>query len=79
MEGYFADTGGSFIIAPESTLKRNLGNATKPAPSTTRKSTWMRGSSARFRNSACSGGGMVSSLPDQTRPDLNRDEDFLAM
>lgn len=29
--GYFADTGGSFIIPPESTLKRNLCAATKRA------------------------------------------------
>ena len=29
--GYFADTGGSFIIPPESTLKRNLCLATKRA------------------------------------------------
>ncbi len=31
MNGYFADTGGSFIIPPESDLKRNLCLATKQA------------------------------------------------
>ncbi len=31
MNGYFADTGGSFIIPPESDLKRNLCIATKRA------------------------------------------------
>lgn len=31
LNGYFADTGGSFIIPPESKLKRNLCNATKRA------------------------------------------------
>lgn len=31
LDGYFADTGGSFIIPPESNLKRNLCIATKRA------------------------------------------------
>ena len=31
LNGYFADTGGSFIIPPESDLKRNLCRATKQA------------------------------------------------
>lgn len=31
LDGYFADTGGSFIIPPESNLKRNLCLATKRA------------------------------------------------
>ncbi len=31
LEGYFADTGGSFIIPPESNLKKNLCLATKRA------------------------------------------------
>jgi methionyl aminopeptidase len=31
LDGYFADTGGSFIIPPESILKRNLCRATKRA------------------------------------------------
>ena len=31
LDGYFADTGGSFIIPPESDLKRNLCVATKRA------------------------------------------------
>lgn len=31
LNGYFADTGGSFIIPPESTIKRNLCDATKRA------------------------------------------------
>lgn len=31
LNGYFADTGGSFIIPPESTLKKNLCLATKRA------------------------------------------------
>src|SRR3954463_6123381 len=31
LDGYFADTGGSFIIPPESNLKRNLCLTTKRA------------------------------------------------
>lgn len=31
LNGFFADTGGSFIIPPESDIKRNLCNATKRA------------------------------------------------
>lgn len=39
LDGYFADTGGSFIIPPESNIKRNLCLATKRALEMALKST----------------------------------------